>query len=82
MFQTSLQINSSLLNDSKLKLEPVSNGQTTVWDAKELKKGTSFCLGDHGSLKVLTAASRTCPVIMEWNGVKSETERGEECCYQ
>ncbi|KAH9216583.1 hypothetical protein DL95DRAFT_424516 [Leptodontidium sp. 2 PMI_412] len=42
-----------------LKLEPVSNSQTTVWDAKELKKGTSFCLGDHGSLKVLTAASRT-----------------------
>ncbi|KAG4431687.1 hypothetical protein IFR05_012832 [Cadophora sp. M221] len=71
--QTSLQINSSLLNDSKLKLELVSKRQTTVWNAKELKKGTTFCLGNHGSLKVLTAAARTCPVIMEWSGVKSET---------
>jgi hypothetical protein len=73
VLQTSLQVNDSILNNAKLKCEVVDSGRTKIWNAKELKKGTSFSLGDHGTLKVLTPASRTCPVIMEWNGVKSET---------
>ncbi|KAL2070355.1 hypothetical protein VTL71DRAFT_13381 [Oculimacula yallundae] len=72
VLQTSLQLNATLLTNSKIKQETVSSGQTTIWNAKEVKQGTSFPLGDHGSLKVLTAATRTCPVIMEWHGVKSE----------
>jgi hypothetical protein len=72
VLQTSLQLNSSLLSSTKITPETVDSGRTTIWNAKELKKGTPFSLGDHGSLKVLTAASRTCPAIMEWSGVKSE----------
>ena len=75
VLQTSLQINTELLSKSKLKPEFVSNDQTTVWNAKDLKEGTTFCLGDHGTLKVLTAASLTCPTITEWTGVKSEIAR-------
>jgi len=73
VLQTSLQLNSTLLEKTKLKQESVNNSRTTVWNAKELKKGLSLPLGDHGSLKVLAAASRICPAVMEWHGIKSET---------
>jgi len=72
VLQTSLQINESILKGEKLKQEKVDSGRTVIWNARELKKGTSFCLGDHGTLKVLSASSRICPAIMEWSGVKSE----------
>ncbi|KAN0120314.1 hypothetical protein V8E51_002522 [Hyaloscypha variabilis] len=72
VLQTSLKLNESLLTSSKLKQEKVDSGRKTIWDAKELKCGTSFTLGSHGTLKVLTASTRTCPVIAEWSAVKSE----------
>lgn len=73
VLETSIQLNSSLLSSTKLTQEIVDSGKTTIWNAKELNKGTTFPLGDHGSLKVLAAANRVCPAIMEWHGVKSET---------
>jgi hypothetical protein len=72
VLQTSLKLNETLLTSSKLKQEKVDSGRKTIWDAKELKRGTSFTLGSHGTLKVLTASTRMCPVIAEWSGVKSE----------
>ncbi|KAF8862986.1 hypothetical protein BDZ45DRAFT_146290 [Acephala macrosclerotiorum] len=75
VLQTSLKLNESILKGEKLKQEKVENGSKTIWNARELKKGTSFPLGDYGALKVLDAASRTCPAIMEWSGIKSETLR-------
>ena len=72
VLQTSLQINTELLSKSKLKPDSASNDQSTVWNAKDLREGTTFCLGDHGTLRVLTAASRTCSTITEWTGVKSK----------
>lgn len=72
VLQTSLQINTELLSNNKLKAELVSNGKSTIWNAKDLQKGATFCLGDHGTLKVLTAATGTCPTVTEWTGVKRE----------
>ncbi|CZR66775.1 uncharacterized protein PAC_16676 [Phialocephala subalpina] len=60
VLQTALKLNESILKGGKLKQEKVENGSKTVWNARELKRGTSFPLGDHGALKVLDAASRTC----------------------
>jgi hypothetical protein len=56
-----------------LKLGKVDGGSKAIWNAMELKKGTRFSLGNHGTLKVLTAANRTRPTIVEWNDVKSDT---------
>jgi hypothetical protein len=61
-----------MLKDEKLKKEQVDSARKTIWDAKDLKRGTSFSLGNHGTLKVLTASTRTCPVIAEWSAIKSE----------
>lgn len=72
VLQTSLKLNESMLKDEKLKKEQVDSGRKTIWDAKDLKRGTSFSLGNHGTLKVLTASTRTCPVIAEWSAIKSE----------
>lgn len=73
VLQTSLQLNESILKGEKLKRERLDAAGKAAWDAKEVKKGSSFSLGNHGTLKVLTSSSNTCPVIMEWSGVKSET---------
>ncbi|KAE9380914.1 hypothetical protein N431DRAFT_363028 [Stipitochalara longipes BDJ] len=72
VLQTSLKLNESILKNEKLKQEKVDSGRKIIWDAKELKRGTSFTLGNHGTLKVLTGSTRTCPVIAEWSGIKSE----------
>ena len=72
VLQTSLKLNESILKSEKLKQEKVDSGPKTIWDAKELKRGTAFALGSHGTLKVLTSATRTCPTVAEWSGVKSE----------
>lgn len=72
VLETSLRVNESMLGSIKLKSKLLGSGRTVIWNAKELKKGPLFSLGDQGILKVLTPASRTCPVIMEWARVKSE----------
>jgi hypothetical protein len=72
VLQTSLKINESILKNEKLKQEKVDSGRKIIWNAKDLKRGTSFPLGNHGTLKVLTGSTRTCPVIAEWTGIKSE----------
>jgi len=72
VLQTSLKLNESILKSEKLKQEKVDSGRKIIWDAKELKRGTAFTLGNHGTLKVITAATRTCPTVAEWSGVKSE----------
>jgi hypothetical protein len=72
VLQTSLKLNESILKYEKLKQEKVVNARRTIWDAKDLKRGTSFSLGNHGTLKVLSGSTRTCPVIAEWSAVKSE----------
>ena len=72
VLQTSLKLNESMLKDEKLKKEQVDSGRKAIWDAKDLKRGTSFSLGNHGTLKVLTASTRTCPVIAEWSAIKSD----------
>ncbi|CAG8978922.1 hypothetical protein HYALB_00005259 [Hymenoscyphus albidus] len=73
VLQTSLQLNDSILKSEKLKRGKLDRAGKIVWDATDVRKGTSFSLGDHGTLKVLTPPSDTCPLIVEWNGVKSET---------
>ncbi|CAG8956016.1 hypothetical protein HYFRA_00008872 [Hymenoscyphus fraxineus] len=73
VLQTSLQLNDSILKSEKLKCGKLDRAGKVVWDATDVKKGTSFSLGDHGTMKVLTPPSDTCPLIVEWNGVKSET---------
>lgn len=72
VLQTSLQINESLLSSCsvKLKQEKVNGGKQTIWNAQDLKRGTTFCLGNHGTLEVVSASSKLCPVIVEWKGVK------------
>lgn len=75
MLQTSLKLNKSILKNEKLKQEKVESGRKTIWDVKDLKRGTSFSLGNHGTLKVLTGSTRACPVIAEWSAVKSELEK-------
>lgn len=73
VFQTSLQLNESILKGEKLKREKLDAAGKVAWDAREVKKGSSLSLGNHGTLKVLASSGNTCPVIMEWSGVKSET---------
>jgi hypothetical protein len=72
VLQTSLHVNESIVSSCRLKQEKVSSGQQTIWNARELKKGTSLPLGNHGNLEVVSASSKLCPVIVEWKGVKSE----------
>lgn len=72
VLQTSLKLNESILKNEKLTREAVDSGRKTIWEAKELKRGTSFSLGNHGTLKVLIGSTRTCPVIVEWSAIKSE----------
>ncbi|KAM3066964.1 hypothetical protein ACMFMF_010013 [Clarireedia jacksonii] len=72
VLQTSLHVNESIISSCKLKQEKVGSGQKTIWNANELKQGTSLPLGNHGKLEVLSASSKLCPVIVEWKGVKSE----------
>ncbi|KAM3155336.1 hypothetical protein ABEW05_004142 [Botrytis cinerea] len=71
VLQTSLQINESLLSNcsAKLKQEKVDSCKT-VWNAQELKRGTTFCLGNHGTLEVISGSSKLCPTVVEWKGVK------------
>ncbi|KAJ8069538.1 hypothetical protein OCU04_003188 [Sclerotinia nivalis] len=72
VLQTSLQINESLLSGylGKLKQEKVDGGRKIIWNARELKRGTTFCLGNHGRLEVISGPSKLCPVVVEWMGVK------------
>ncbi|PQE07794.1 hypothetical protein CJF31_00007621 [Rutstroemia sp. NJR-2017a BVV2] len=72
VLQTSLHVNESIISSCKLTQEKVSSGQQTIWNARELKKGTSLALGNHGNLEVISSSSKLCPVIVEWKGVKSE----------
>ncbi|PQE29553.1 beta transducin het-e4s protein [Rutstroemia sp. NJR-2017a BBW] len=72
VLQTSLHVNESIISSCKLTQEKVSSGQQTIWNARELKRGTSLTLGNHGNLEVLSPSSNLCPVIVEWKGVKSE----------
>ncbi|TEY69518.1 hypothetical protein BOTCAL_0114g00110 [Botryotinia calthae] len=71
VLQTSLQINESLLShgSTKLKQEKVDSCKN-VWNAHELKRGTTFCLGNHGTLEVISVSSKLCPTVVEWKGVK------------
>lgn len=55
VLQTSLHLNRSL--------SPSANHVNLYG---EFKAGTKFSIGDHGTLKVLTCARRTCPMISEW----------------
>ncbi|KAF7907793.1 hypothetical protein EAE99_011918 [Botrytis elliptica] len=72
VLQTSLQINESLLSNcsAKLKQEKVDSSKKTIWNAHELKRGTTFCLGNHGTLEVISGSSKLCPTVVEWKGVK------------
>ncbi|TGO10582.1 hypothetical protein BTUL_0131g00230 [Botrytis tulipae] len=72
VLQTSLQINESLLSNcsAKLKQEKVVSSKKTIWNAHELKRGTTFCLGNHGTLEVISGSSKLCPTVVEWRGVK------------
>ncbi|KAF7862488.1 hypothetical protein EAF04_007361 [Stromatinia cepivora] len=72
VLQTSLQINESLLSSysGKLKQEKVDSGRQAIWNARELRSGTTFSLGDHGRLEVISGSSKLCPVVVEWTGVK------------
>ncbi|PQE30331.1 hypothetical protein CJF32_00008233 [Rutstroemia sp. NJR-2017a WRK4] len=72
VLQTSLHVNESIISSCKLTQEKVSSGQQTIWNARELKRGTSLALGNHGNLEVLSPSSKLCPLIVEWKGVKSE----------
>ncbi|KAF5877105.1 putative transcription factor cys6 protein [Botrytis fragariae] len=72
VLQTSLQINESLLSNCsiKLKQEKVDSSKKPIWNAHELKRGTTFCLGNHGTLEVISGSSKLCPTVVEWKGVK------------
>ncbi|QSZ36241.1 hypothetical protein DSL72_007367 [Monilinia vaccinii-corymbosi] len=72
VLQTSLQINESLLSGSSTrpKKEKVDSDGKTIWNARELKRGTMFRLGNHGALEVVSGSSELCPVVLEWKGLR------------
>jgi hypothetical protein len=72
VFQTALQLNTNLLPHFKPKDSKSCKEKYTYND---FKLGTTLCLGNHGSLKVLTCARRSCPMVTEWHNNKNESAK-------
>ena len=72
VLQTSLKLNEAVLKE-KLRRE-LACGDTMGWNAHELEKGTSFCLGNQGTLKVLASSTEQCPVIVKWISISAKVQ--------
>ena len=72
VLQTAILLNEDTLKDEGLTCaKPRPGHKRLYWDTTKLKNGSRFMLGDQGRLTVISAPMCDCPLIAEWEPVKS-----------
>jgi len=77
VLETALLVNESLvgtlIKNGHLDKEQTEREGIYSWKTDQLKKNTSFSLGDQGTLTVYAEPSCHCPLIMSWDPVMCKT---------
>jgi len=73
VLKTALLLNNAILKGEGLCPEQNQDSCIVSWNTKGVKNSTAFCLGDHGTLKVLRRLKHSPILEVEWKPVLSET---------